>query len=147
MNLDKYKKYSPIILRIGVSLLFLWFGITQLINPESFYGYVPQWIYPHADTMMHEHSFQSFHNLPLTPHIIIMGNGIFETIFGLFLLLGIYTRLSSFLLGIHLFVITLGLGYNDIAIRDFVLTIVTFVVFLNGADKWCLDVRNKKKEK
>ena len=60
------------------------------------------------------------------------------------LLVGYYTRVSSLLLTIHLLGISISLGYNDIAIRDLVLTIATFVVFLNGKDKWCLDSKYKK---
>lgn len=35
------KQYAPIVLRIGISLVFLWFGIHQLISPETFLDYVP----------------------------------------------------------------------------------------------------------
>lgn len=139
----RYKEYAPIVLRIGISLVFLWFGLTQLINPESFFGYIPDWVTPHDTMMIHEHPFQSAHNLPLTPHIIIMGNGILETIFSLLLILGLLTRIASLILAIHLFTIMLGLGYNDIAVRDFGLIIAAIVVFLNGPDKLSLDTKLK----
>jgi uncharacterized membrane protein YphA (DoxX/SURF4 family) len=141
---NKYKEYAPIVLRLGLSLVFLWFGLTQLINPESFFGYIPDWITPHSVEMIHEHPFQSAHNLPLTPHIIIMANGAFETLFGLLLLVGLFTRISSLLLAAHLFFIMIGLGYNDIAVRDFGLVVATIAIFLLGPDKWCFDkkIRN-----
>ncbi len=141
MNIDKYKKYAPLVLRLGLSLVFLWFGLSQLINPESFVGYVPQWLYPHALEMVHEHPLQLMHNLQLTPHIIIMGNGIFETVFGILLLLGLFTRISSLLLGLHLIGIMFGLGYNDIAVRDFGLMLALFSISLQGPDEWCLDAK------
>ncbi len=143
MNIDKYKRYAPLVLRLGLSLVFLWFGLSQLINPESFLGYVPQWLYSHAPEMIHEHPLQLMHNLQLTPHIIIMGNGIFETVFGILLLLGLFTRISSLLLGLHLMGIMFGLGYNDIAVRDFGLMLATFSIFLQGPDEWCLDAKRK----
>ena len=138
VELKKYQKYAPLVLRIGLSLVFLWFGISQLVNPESFLGYVPSWMYPHDGTMMHEHPFQMLHSLPLTPHIIIMGNGVFETIFGVLLLLGLFTRIAALLLALHLLGIMAGLGYNDIAVRDFGLIMATVAVFLHGDDEWCL---------
>ena len=145
--LDKYKGYAPSIVRIGVSLVFLWFGISQLINPESFLGYLPQWFYSHPLDMMHEHSLQMLHSLPLKPHFVIMSNGVFETLFGTLLLLGVLTRISALLLALHLIGIIIGIGYNDIAVRDFGLMILTFSVFLNGSDKFCLEniFRLKKK--
>ncbi|MBI2548210.1 DoxX family membrane protein [Candidatus Woesearchaeota archaeon] len=139
-----YVSYAPMILRLGLSIVFLWFGITQLVNPESFLGYIPQWLYPHPLDMMHEHPLQMFHQLPLTPHLIIMGNGIIEIILGGMLLLGLLTRIVALLLMGHLLVIMLGLGYNDIAVRDFGLFIATLSVFLHGPDQWCVDFRLQK---
>jgi uncharacterized membrane protein YphA (DoxX/SURF4 family) len=145
MDFEKLKKFAPILLRLGVSLVFLWFGINQLLDPESFFGYIPDWIYPHDYGMVHEHSLQGIHNLPLTPHVIVMGNGTFETVFGVMLIFGIFTRVSALLLSIHLFLISLGLGYNDLMIRDVGLTIATFAVFLHGPDKWCYESRYRPK--
>lgn len=81
----------------------------------------------------------SIPNLPV--HIVVMGNGVFETMFGIMLLLGAFTRISSLLLSIHLFFIAISLGYNDLAIRDMGLTVATVAVFLNGPDRLCLDNR------
>lgn len=141
---EKYKEYASILLRIGISLVFLWFGLNQLINPLSFLGYVPSWIYPHSAEIVHEHAFQSLHSLPLTPHIIIMGNGLLEVILGLLLIIGLFTRASSLLLSLHIFGIIIGLGYNDIAVRDFGLMLACLSIFLHGPDKWCLDRRAKR---
>lgn len=140
IKIDKFKKYAPIVLRISVSLVFLWFGISQLINPESFLGYIPQWMYPHGQQMMHQHPMQFMHNIPRPDvHFVLMANGIFETIFGIMLLLGLFTRISALLLSLHLFFIAINLGYNDIAVRDIGLAIAAFSVFLNGKDGICLE--------
>ena len=144
--LEKGREYAPIIVRIAMALVFLWFGLNQLLDPSSFFGYIPQEIYPHSQNIAHEHSLQGVHDLPLTPHIIVMGNGAFETILGLLLLLGLFTRVSSLLLSIHLAVIAFSLGYNDLFIRDLGLALVTFAVFLRGPDQWCLDKRLKKRK-
>lgn len=119
----KFKEYAPIILRIGVSMVFIWFGFTNVFNPNSLLGYLPEFIF----------------SLKINPTTILLANGIFELIFGFFLLIGLFTRFSAFLLSLHLFLIAVGLGYNDLAVRDIGLTIATFVVFLNGMDRLCLD--------
>ncbi|MFQ5531703.1 MAG: DoxX family protein [Candidatus Nanoarchaeia archaeon] len=129
MKLNNLKNYAPILVRVGVSLVFLWFGINQLINPISFLSYFPKWL----------------SIIMINTNIPIILNGIFEIIFGFLLLIGLYTRISSLLLSINLFFIMVGLGYNDIAIRDFGLMLATFSVFLHGPDKWSFDNKKKKR--
>jgi len=116
------EEYGKIILRIGISLVFLWFGLNQIFDSESWTSYVPQ--------------FMDKFGIP--PEIVILLNGILETAFGLLLLFGIFTRVASLILAIHLFFITLTLGYNEIAVRDLGLTFATLAVFFNGTDKFCI---------
>ena len=122
MNIKKFSNYSPNILRIGVSLVFLWFGINQVLDPNYFTSYLPDFIL-------------NFSN----PVNFVIFNGIFEVIFGILLLLGLFTRLVSIILTLHLLGIIFSLGYNEISVRDFGLMVSSFVVFLNGKDSWCLD--------
>ncbi len=130
-----YKECAPVIVRFAVCFVFLWFGINQLANPGSFLGYVPAWFF----------SGGPLHFSNLSPEFLISMNGLLETVFGALLLLGIFTRLSAFALAVHIFVIALGLGYNDVAIRDVGISIATFSVFVNGPDKFCLDNRFREK--
>lgn len=120
--MDKYKAYAPVLLRVSLALLFLWFGIGQLVDPESFVSYVPSWV-------------------PLDIFTAVLLNGIFETIFGLLLLLGLFTRVVAIVLGLHLIGIAISLGYNDLAWRDMALALATFAVALHGPDEWCLKRR------
>ncbi|MCH7850239.1 MAG: DoxX family protein [Nanoarchaeota archaeon] len=125
MNINK--EYAPVILRIGISLTFLWFGLTQIFNPASLSVYLPNFVY----------------SLSVDPLTFVRINGIFEAILGLFLLVGYHTRLSSFILGIHLLIISFGLGYNDIAVRDVGLVFAIFAIFFYGNDRWCYDWEKK----
>ena len=136
--IEDYGKYAPAVVRIGLALVFLWFGVSQLVAPESFLGYVPSWIYSNSVGMQHAHSLQLLHGVSGLAHWLIMGNGIFETVFGLLLLAGFFVRLSALLLFLHLVVIAFSLGYNDAAVRDVGLAVATFSVFLNGSDRFCL---------
>src|SRR3989344_5181499 len=143
--ISKNKKYSTDIVRIALSIVFLWFGINQLISPESFLGYVPQWLYPHEPQMMHEHPLQFMHNIPSpSVHVTIMANGTLETILGVFLILGLFTRIAAFLLALHLFGISFSLGYNDVAVRDFGLALATASLILSGAGEISLDKKLRK---
>ena len=125
MKIEKYKEYSPLVLRIGIGMVFLWFGLTNLFNSDVLAGYLPQFAY----------SFSTY---------VFILTGIFEVIFGIFLLAGFHTRETAFLLFLHLIIIIIGLGYNDVAVRDFGLALATLAIFLHGPDKWCWDSRRKK---
>jgi uncharacterized membrane protein YphA (DoxX/SURF4 family) len=123
-------KYAPTVLRIGMSLVFLWFGTQQLMHAENWIGFIPDFV---------------VNMLPVAPTTFVMGNGIFEVIFGIALLLGIFTRPVSLILAIHMLGIALSLGWSAIGIRDFGLTFATTAIFLYGADFYTLDrkVRGK----
>ncbi len=137
VRFDKYKPLAPAIVRIGLGLVFLWFGLTQIFNGQSFLGYLP--------------SFAE--QIPLAPLTIILLNGILDTIIGLFYTLGILTRLTAFVAAVHLCIVVIGLGYNDIAVRDLGLMIMSLTVMINGPDHWTFDthfmgrVKNKVKTK
>lgn len=135
---ESYRKYAPAVVRVGVALVFLWFGISQLVNPESFLGYVPSWLYSSSGGVEHHHPLQLLHGVSGLVHWLIMGNGVFEVVFGLLLLAGFFVRLSALLLSVNLLVIAFNLGYNDVAVRDVGLAVATFSVFLNGSDLLCL---------
>lgn len=122
-TIKEYKEYAPIILRIGISLVFLWFGFSQVFNSKAWLVWLPQWTL----------------NLPFEPSTFVLINGLFEVIFGILLILGLFTRVSALLLGLHLLPIMFSIGYNDIGVRDFGLIIATFAIFLYGQDNWSLD--------
>lgn len=116
------QKYAAPVLRIALSLVFIWFAIDQFRDPEMWSGFVPLWII----------------DMGFSATMLVTANAVFEIVFGTLLLLGIFVRPVAFLLAIHLAGITISLGYNSIAIRDFGLTLATFAVFLRGADIYCL---------
>lgn len=117
------KKYAPITVRIGISLVFLWFGFQQFFHASDWISWLP--------------SFAGI--LPFKAVNLILFNGLFELTFGLLLILGIYTRFSSALLGLHLIGIIFSVGYNEIGIRDFGLLTALLSIFFNGIDEWCLE--------
>lgn len=115
------------LLRISLALVFLYFGISQLTNQTYWIGFVPTFL-----TTI----------LPATK--IVFLNGILEVILGTFLLIGLYTRISSLILSLHLAAITLSIGFEPTGIRDFGLTIATLTIFLSNVDQYTLDYKLKK---
>lgn len=118
------KKYSATVLRIGIALVFLWFGTQQIIDPIAWSSYIP-------DALVGI--------LSLSASKIVYLNGIFEVIFGTALLLGYFIRVSALLLALHMINITYIVGFNAVGVRDFGLAVSTIVIFMQGVDKFSLD--------
>lgn len=131
MTKMKNEDIPKVVLRISMSLVFLYFGFQQVSSPDSWIGFVPQFLT----------------GAILTANNLVVLNGIVELSLGLFLLLGLYTRFSSFILAIHLFGIALSIGISPLGIRDFGLSLATLVIFLNGSDNYSLDKKFRKKQK
>lgn len=120
----KLKQLAPVVLRIGLALVFIWFGTQQLLDVKMWVGLVPDFVisisHVSATTLVHF-------------------NGAFEIVFGLALLVGISTRVTAFLLALHIIDIMFVVGYGPIGVRDFGLSVATVAIFLNGADFFTLD--------
>ena len=125
----EYEEYGPIVLRISLALVFLWFGLTGVFNTEAFIGYVPEFAY----------------NLPISIESVVILNGIFEIVLGVLLITGLFTRLVAFVLSLHVFSIMFSLGYNDVAVIDFGIALATLAIAFNGADNWSLDRKYRNK--
>lgn len=123
----KMKEYAPIVLRFGLAAVFFWFGISQIIDPAYFRGYLP--------TFMFSLSYA---------HGIVIANGIVEIILAILLTLGYFTRIVAALLALHLLVITFEVGlFTETGARDFGLTMAMVAIALHGPDKWCLEKKKK----
>ena len=114
------EKYSAPFIRIGISLVVLWFGSQQILHPLIWTSLLPSWT-----TMF-----------GLTPITLIYINGFIEITLGLLLVLGIWTRAVAILVALHLFEIAYTVGYGAISVRDTGLAISAVGIFLHGRDKW-----------
>ncbi|MEY2664736.1 MAG: DoxX [Candidatus Parcubacteria bacterium] len=120
----KLKSLAPTVLRIGVALVFLWFGTQQLTNTDQWLRLIPQFIVDFSG---------------LSAATIVHISGVFEIIFGIALLIGFYTRTAALLLALHIIDITFIVGYGPTGVRDFGISIATIAVFLYGADYFTVD--------
>ncbi len=112
------------VLRIGMSMVFLWFATQQFIAPELWVGFIPQWI---------------LNISPVSAVTLVHFNGALELVFGSTLLFGLFTKTSALILSLHMAHITVMVGYDAIGVRDFGLAVATFSVFLTGADFFTVD--------
>ena len=114
---------SPVVLRVGIGLVIIWFGFQQLSDSSYWISYLP--------------SFTQ--TLPISQISLAYLNGWFELIFGTLLLAGAYTRVAAFLLTLHLLSIVGTVGYNEIGVRDFGLAFAALSIFLHGPSNWSVD--------
>jgi len=128
MNVNK--EYGPIVLRYGLVLVFLFFSISQLLNPVPWSGLIPEFIT----------------GMGISAVTMVIINAVAELILLALLASGLFTRIVGFLMGLHLLSIVWILGFTPIGARDFGLAMAAFSVFFNGPDKWCLDNKLMKKK-
>lgn len=142
--MNNLQKYAPIILRLGLSLVFLWFGFNQVFNPEMFLGYMPNAVSMPMHQFMSQHHLLGVYSVEQASLRLISFNGIIELVFGTLLLLGIFTRVVAVVLLIHLLTIAASLGYNDVMIRDLGLSIALLSIIFYGTDDWCVEKKWRK---
>lgn len=119
----RFSHYAPVVLRLALTAVFLWFGTSQLLNTNMWIGLVPVW----ATSLS-----------GMSAVTIVHMNGVFEVIAGVLLALGVFVRLIAILLFAHLLVITSHLGLTPVGVRDFGLSFATLALALFGDDMYCL---------
>lgn len=112
------KDIGILVLRLGLSAVFLWFGFSQLLDGLSWVVWVPDW----AVQLLH-----------IPPAMIVLANGLFEVVAGALLALGLFVRPVSILLSIHLVIVVFDIGLTAIGVRDFgLMCAVIALAFIAG---------------
>ncbi|MBI5456146.1 DoxX family membrane protein [Candidatus Kaiserbacteria bacterium] len=117
-------QWGLLVVRVGLAGVLLWFGAQQLLHAADWVGYVPAY----ATSLS-----------GLSAVTIVLANGSAEIAFGLLLLLGLFTRISALIMGVHLALIALSLGLNQIGVRDWGLAAALFGLAIAGPGMWSLD--------
>ncbi len=117
------KQYALATLRIGIATVFIWFGFQQLTHAYEWVGWLPEYA-----------SLLSF-----SATTLVYINAVFEVLFGSFLLLGLFTRVSAWLLAIHMAHIISIVGYGEIGVRDFGIFVATLSLAFYGVSNFSLD--------
>jgi len=91
------------ILRFGLGITFIWIGIYIVRNPEAWSAYIRPWMLA---------------LLPASPERTMFANGLLDIAIGGLLLFNIFPWLIAALASIHLAIILIVSGINEITVRD-----------------------------
>jgi uncharacterized membrane protein YphA (DoxX/SURF4 family) len=97
MNLGKHSQF---VLRLGLAIVFGWFGIDKFLNVSAWYGWIPEWL--------------SF--VPQNPFLYVLG--LLEVVAALFLIGGRFVRIVSLACAALLLGVVVSFGINEITVRD-----------------------------
>jgi len=128
--LTRIQPLAPIIIRLGMGVVFLFFSYYQFSDASAWTGYVP-------------HSVVAIFGGNAT--MLVLLNAWFELVAGLSLLAGFQTRIVSLLLALHLFGITATIGISPLGVRDLGLAVATLSIVFAGPDMISLDRKFTKK--
>jgi uncharacterized membrane protein YphA (DoxX/SURF4 family) len=117
-------QWGTFVLRVGLAVLFLWFGFSQFLDQAAWISWVPEW---------------AMNMTGLEAEMIVLLNGGFEIAFGVLLALGLYMRPAAALLGLHLVVLVFEIGPNSVGLRDFAIMMASFALALMPPDPYSLD--------
>ncbi|MEK6867393.1 MAG: DoxX family membrane protein [Nanoarchaeota archaeon] len=126
---QKYQWLAPILLRTGVAVVFLIFGIDKFFHVNAWLAYIPPW---------------AAQFIPMDLTLFMYIQGIIEVLLGFLLLIGFWSRTVSFICALHLAGIIVAVGYNEISVRDFGLFMATLALSLREQMKWSVDGWMKK---
>ncbi len=123
------KNLAPTVVRLGIAMVFIWFGLNQLFNQAMWVSLIPSWAI-------------SLSGLSAKSFVIV--NGLVEIILASLLAFGMKIRIVATLLALHLLTIVMDLGLDAIGVRDIGLMFATISIALYGPDIFSWDMVSKK---
>lgn len=120
----KISSYAPVVVRLGLTFVFIWFGASQIMNQAMWTSLIPSYATDLTG---------------LSASTVVLINGIFEIVLSVLLAFGIRIRIVATLLALHLIGIIGTVGLNGVGIRDIGLMLAMFSVALHGADVYSFD--------
>ncbi len=108
---DRFSKFAPTLLQVGLGFVFIWFGWGSITNTEMWVGLVPAWVESIA-----------------SPEILIKIHGTIELFFGVLLVIGQFVRISALVLFLSLlntvFLVSGQTQTRDIGLAVAILSVV-----------------------
>ena len=117
--LNELPYFAPIVLRLGLSGVFVWFGMSQILDQAAWTSYIPDFVI-------------NLSGLSATTLVLI--NGIFEVATAILLVFGIWIRPVAALLFLHMCGIVASVGLDSIGVRDIAIAAGLLSVTLYGND-------------
>ena len=100
-------KYSNLVIRISLAIVFFWFGVDKFFHPDY---WVNAWV-PQSVSLFAA-------NFKIRPIDIIYVSGVFEILVGTSLVTNIFVQFFSSLAILFLAGIMFFLGFSEILVRD-----------------------------
>ena len=126
MENNKVRYYINI---LGVSFLFLAFGIWEIIDPDYWLGFVPS------------------HTFGLDINMLVRVHGLILTVIGVLILSGYLAKwaalVGTLVIGHIVAILWISSGFTDLVIRDISLMILTFALFFEDHQNNALLLKRK----
>ena len=117
--LKKLPFFAPVVLRLGLAGVFVWFGMSQILDQTAWTSFIPDFVL-------------NITGLSATTFVFL--NGIFEIIMSVLLVFGIWVRPVATLLFLHMCGIVASVGLDSIGMRDIAIAAGLLSVALYGND-------------
>lgn len=117
-------KYAPVVLRLGIGMVFIWFGMNQIFDQSMWVSYIPTFITQITG---------------LSATTVVLFNGIFEVCMAVLLCFGFRIRIIATLLFLHMIMIVGEIGLNPVGVRDIGIMFALLSIALQGADQYSVD--------
>lgn len=114
---------AALVLRLGLAALYLWFGISEVMNVAQWTSWVPAWATARTG---------------MDVQTIVLLNGGFEIAMGALLAFGILTRWVALILALHMFLLVFDIGLTAIGVRDFAIATSTLALAILGGGRIAL---------
>jgi uncharacterized membrane protein YphA (DoxX/SURF4 family) len=118
-HLKQLPFFAPIVLRLGLSGVFVWFGTSQIVDATAWTSYIPGFV---------------AHITGLSLITLVTCNGIFEICMALLLIFGFWVRPVAAVLFLHMCAIVASVGLDSIGVRDVAIATALLSVTLYGND-------------
>lgn len=129
-QLERYQSYAPLLIRVGLGLVFVYFGIDKFLRPEVWEGWIPPFIKA---------------SVPSATFLTM--SGVIEIVLGTMLIVGLLTRYAALLVAFFLVGVLATFGADDITGRDVGLLGAALSLVLTGSGEKSLDWKLAKEKK
>lgn len=100
-------RYSYLFLRLGLAIVFLWFGADKIVHPQYWLdAWVPSWL------------SNAGNRFGISGIQLVYVNGVFEILVGLSLVSTVFIKFFSLLAIVFLIAIIMVNGFNEVIVRD-----------------------------